>query len=424
MRGFLPSKIVAVLVLYTSIIAYPFIIHAQVDPGNTGTRKRENTPKLPSTKNNRPDPSKTRIPRVTLRTGALTVVAEPDAFVTLTPLERPELKKRETVAPDERAVSFEGLRPGRYHVRAELQGYRPDERDFDVKPNRVEELTLNLVPITYDVTLDLNTPTGKVMYSKGNEPSHIIAFRDKRAVLPALRPGTYKIEFEPDDASYLRRSVTIEVSAEKTNYSFALEKKLSVQEFSWASAADWSLPGVWVVDSGKLELNGKGVALPRSDSFRYYKDFELSVHVRMINGIAVSLAVHAKDPQNYYLIQLTGPNADEPYVLRGFVVRDGREQPFGRTQRIKHVADTIKPRKFFRVLMTMTNNVINVSVEDSDTGDLTRLNILTDSDNTFPIGAVGIAVRDNEKNEVEAFTVCPSQCLRPPSAGNTSGIIK
>jgi hypothetical protein len=255
------------------------------------------------------------------------------------------------------------------------------------------------------------------MYSKGNEPSHIVAFRDKRVVLPALRPGTYKLEFWPDDTSYQRREATIEVSAEKIKYNFILERKLSEQEFSWASAADWSLPGGWLVDSGKLEVNGKGMALPRSDSFRYYKDFELSAQVRMVNGVAVSLAVHAKDPQNYYLIQLTGPSADEPYVLRGFVVKDGREQPFGRTQRIKHVANTIKPRKFFRLLMTMTNNVIDVSVEDSDTGDLTRLNILTDSDNTFPIGAVGIAVRDNEKNEVEAFTVCPSQCLRTPRRG-------
>src|SRR5437588_596784 len=215
MTGFLPSKIVAILVLSTSIIADPLVIHAQqVDPGNTGTRRRESTPKTPGTKNIKSDPSKSRIPRVTLKTGALTVVAEPNAAVTLTFLGRPGIKKQETVASDEKAVSFESLRPGRYRVRAELQEYHPDERDFDVKANRMEEVTLNLVPITYDVTLDLNAPTGRVMYSKGNEPSTIIAFSDKRAVLHALRPGTYKLELWPDDVSYLRRSTTIEVSAE------------------------------------------------------------------------------------------------------------------------------------------------------------------------------------------------------------------
>ena len=296
MKGLLPSKLVSGLLLSASIVACSLVIHAQqTDPGNTGTRKRESTSKPPVIKNNRSDPSKRKIPTVTPKIGALTVVAETNAFVTLTSPGSPEFKKQKTVGSDEGAVNFESLRPGRYHVRAELQGYLPAEGDFDVKANKVETVKLNLVPRTYDVTLDLNVPAGKVMYSKDNETPRMIAFSDKRAVLPDLRPGTYKIELVPDDPSYLKRETTIEVSAEKTNHRFDLERRLSKQEFSWASAADWSLPGGWLVASGKLQVNGKGVALPRSDSFRYYKDFELSAHVRMINGVAFSLVVRAKD---------------------------------------------------------------------------------------------------------------------------------
>ena len=155
------------------------------------------------------------------------------------------------------------------------------------------------------------------------------------------------------------------------------------------------------------------MALPSDISYSHYKDFQLSTDVRMMNGIAASFAVHVVDPQNYYLVQITGPNADEPYVLRGFIVKNGVDQRFGRTIPTSQFSETLKLRKFFHVVLTMTDADITVRVQDSETGDLLKLGNLPDPSRTFRIGAVGIAAREGEQNEVSQFAICVSGCPNP-----------
>jgi hypothetical protein len=134
--------------------------------------------------------------------------------------------------------------------------------------------------------------------------------------------------------------------------------------------------------------------------------------VKMVNGVAASFVVHAVDPQNYYLIQITGQKADEPYMLRGYIVRNGSAQRFGRTIPISQFSETIKQGKFFQVILTMTGSEIVVKAQDSETGELLKLGILPDPSNSFRIGAVGIAARSNEQNEVSQFSICV-KCQNP-----------
>ncbi len=53
----------------------------------------------------------------------------------------------------------------------------------------------------------------------------------------------------------------------------------------------------------------------------------------------------------------------------------------------------------------MADNNVQVSVTDSETGALLPLGTLNDSNRNFSVGAVGIAVRDNEQNEIGRFIV-------------------
>jgi hypothetical protein len=138
-----------------------------------------------------------------------------------------------------------------------------------------------------------------------------------------------------------------------------------------------------------------------------------------MNGIAASFAVHVVDPRNYYLVEITGPNADEPYVLRGFIYKNGVAQRFGNRIPINQFSETLKPGKFFHVIMKMTEEddhrsaVVTVWVQDSETGDLRKLGNLPDSSRTFRIGAVGIAAREGQQNEFSAFTICVLGCPNP-----------
>lgn len=374
---------------------------------------------LPSTPPPPPAPprGKPAGPRVVTKTAyvkttSVTVIAEPNAHVTLTPLRRPASSKAGVVSADKRTVTFYDLPPGRYVVRAELDGHRPDEETFVVAAHRAHDVELSLPPITYDVTLSLNAPSGLVMYSRDDGPPLVATLRNGTALLPGLERGSYVVKVEPEDATYGPLQTVIVVPSQDNKFSRTLERRETTREFAGRSASDWKLPDGWRVNSLKLSAGGRGLALPSNDDFHYYTDFQLSTNARMINGVAVSLAVRVKDPKNYYLIQLTGRNADEPYVVRGFIVKDDVPQPLGGASPIRHLAETIKPGKDFHLLLTMKGSDINLSVEDSETGETITLGILSDSGNIFRIGAVGVVARAGEEFEVESFTVCTPVCRK------------
>jgi hypothetical protein len=349
---------------------------------------------------------------VTRDTGALTIIARPQATVEVENLKNGEVT-RAVLSGGERSIIFNDLRPGKYRVSAELVGYKPDQEEVLVVRGKPDKVELNLDPITYDVTIALNAPSGMVYYSKGNEEPDVKPFQNGTALLSDLTPGKYALLLKPDDVAYRQTRTSIEVAAENTRHSIKLDRRETEKEFSWGSAADWNLPGGWFVNSRKLlVVNGRGMALPRDDSFHFYKNFEISTSVRMVNGAGVSFAVRAENAKNYYLIQLTGAKAAERHMLRGYVVRDGVSQMFGRSIPIANVANSIAPGKFFRLLITMRGSDISVKVEDTDTGELLPLGTLSDADNTFRIGAVGLVARDDEQNEFEQFVVCTPKCTQ------------
>jgi hypothetical protein len=357
------------------------------------------------------------VPRIIVRTTyvkatSVLVVAAPGAYVTLTALRHPGNQKAETVATDKNSVTFYDMQPGAYLVRAELDGHVPDEEQLTVKPHRPHEVNLRLPPITHNVTLTLNAPSGLVMYGKDKGAPMVATIKDGTVVLPNLERGTYTLKIEPEDVSYAPLQTAIVVPSQGNKFSPTLERRETTREFAGRSDSDWRLPDHWQVASRRLAVRGRGLALPSNDDFHYYRDFQLSTNARMVNGVAISLAVRVKDPKNYYLIQLTGNDADERYVVRGFIVKDGVEQPLGGASPISHLAQTIKPGKDFHLLLTMKDNVITISVEDSETGETLPVGVLSDSGNIFRIGAVGVAARGNEEFEVESFTVCAAVCGR------------
>ncbi len=411
------SKVGVIVVALLLVFALSLIVHAQGDA--RGNKGRVNGPKAPPPVNSGPkviyrDRVVERIVRVTPTTGALTIVAEPGASIQLEYLTRGggvAEESKNIIPAGERSIIFNGLRPGRYRVVAELGGHQPADSPVLVKAGKYDKVELNLVPITYNVTVRFNASSGMLTYAKGGEVPRSVNFQNNKATLSGLTGGDYAIKIVPDDASYVPMSTSLTVSGESSK-SFDL-KRLESKDFLGSSGSDWALPGGWSFSSGKVIVKGSGVALPSDSSYHNYKDFQLSTDVRMINGVAVSFVVRGADSQNYYLVQITGPNADEPYVLRGYLVRNGLAQRFGRTFNVSQFSETLKPGKYFHVVLTMTGSEISVKAQDSETGDLLELGRLPDSSNTFRIGAVGIAARGSEQNEVAQFSICVSNCRNP-----------
>lgn|ERR1041384_55649 len=400
MRSPFPIRVVFTLALCCGLSA---LAYAQGDP-----HSRPTTPPRNGGVRTVYIQSPPKIVKVTPTTGALTVVAEPGAVIKVERISRGTVidSRQADIPAGEHAVIFNELKQGEYLISAALSGYKTDQKAKEVRPNTSDKVELNLIPITYDITINLNAGSGMV---KVGDAEVWMPFEGGRIQLPGMRPGKYELEIRPNDAAYQQLKTEIDVSAATRDFRRELTKRESTTDFLSGSAGDWTLPDGWRF-APNLRVKSRGVALPRDDSFRYYKDFQLSTSVKLLNRVAAAFVLRAQDANNYYLIQLTGPDADEPYRLRGFIVENGVPRRFGTTYPIRNIEDALKSDNFFTLSLTMKDNNIEVKVLDNDSNRFVPLGNLTDPNSTFKIGAVGVAARDNEQFEIGQFIICASVC--------------
>lgn len=369
-----------------------------------------------------------KVIKVTPTTGTLAVAAEPNATILVEPMGGGVAAKG-TVPAGERIFTFVDLKPGRYRVAASLdEDHRDDESEVVIRPGKASDLTLNLPLITYSVTISTNVNGGEIRYAlveskPGPNPGELIYtpvgktsiayIQNGRAVLSDLPPGTYGVDIRTEEVGYqtLLRRFTV---PGQTSYTVALEKKLSTSALSanWDTLkSTWDVPANWNVTPISLQVRGNGIAIPRNEDYRYYADFDLQSDLKLRNGVGASFVVRARDAQNYYLVQLTGPRAAEPYVLRGFIVSGGVRRNFGEPQSIRAFATTLNSSQPFTIKMKMRGNKLSVFLTDNETGLTQPAGVLTDPNSSFTTGAIGIVGGDNEEFEVASFIVC-QDCIK------------
>ncbi len=363
----------------------------------------------------------TRVERVTVTptTGSLSVAAESNATVLVEPIKIRNSQGQQGVVPSgERIFVFNALKPGRYRVAATLAGHHPVETDVIIAANKSQSATLNFRPILYSVTINTNVSAGELKYAPETQPLSNVVPIQNRSVQLNLPAGKYVIEVIPAEFGYETLRHTFSLTADQTVLDLPLKRiALTTDTLSptWTSAElqAWDMPAAWRADSKKnLLVKGPGVALPREESYRYYKDFRLSSSAKMLNGFALSFALRARDSQNYYLLQLTGEKSDEPYTVRLFVVKNGVEQRIRAIPIPRAGAKAMGAGQFFAVSIKMIDYAITVEIEDSETGAPYPLGVLTDPARNFAVGAVGIAGRNNEENVIGRFVVCTgNKCL-------------
>jgi hypothetical protein len=366
---------------------------------------------------------KTRVERVmvTPTAGSLSVAAESYATVLVEPIKIRNSQGQQGVVPSgERIFVFNDLKPGRYRVAGTLDGHHPVETEVIVAANKSQSATLNFRPILYSVIINTNVSAGELKYAQEGEPlSNVVPIQNKSVQLE-LPAGKYVVEIRATEFGYERLRKTFSLTGDQTVIDMTLRKTVLTTDTlspSWTAAElqSWDMPAAWRADSKKnLTVIGSGVALPRQESYRYYKDFKLSSSAKMLKAVALSFVLRASDSQNYYLLQLTGEKSDEPYVVRLFVVRNGVEQRIRAINipRSSGAAKAMGSGQFFAVSIKMIDFAITVEIEDSETGAPYPLGVLTDPARNFAVGAVGIAGHPNEENVIGRFVVCTGdKCL-------------
>jgi hypothetical protein len=349
------------------------------------------------------------------RPAVLTVLSTAQAQITISEISgrapnKITVVQQRTIPADAAPLRLE-LKPGRHLIRAELPGYEPRQEEIVLNQGKNDLLSLQLQPRTYQLRLKLNAASGEIRYGTPGEPAAgRRRFQQHRAVLPPLRAGRYAIEVLPDELIWQPFARELEAGPGLSlDHDFNLEPRrceIPINEV-WKSLADWEAPAGWRTGSEKLHPNGPGLALPRAAHYWCYADFELTSDVKLGNDHSVAFVLRAQDRQNYYLIELTGRLADEPYTLRGFPVRNGVPQPrLAGTNTIAAFAASLTGR-FFEVQIKATGHQFKVLMQDSQTGQVEPLGVLTDPERRFAIGAVGLAVQGAAQNEIGRFMVQP-----------------
>jgi hypothetical protein len=419
-----------ILLFSTVMFALGSLAYAQ--DITSGTRREEVNRPAKTTKPTSTTVTRTRTVYITknahptVTTGTLAVGALPNATVRLDPVKGGEALEGK-LPPTEKVFIFPPLKPGTYRLTAELEGHRSASQTIQIVANKNKPVTLDLAPILYTIRINTNVASGEVRYApvepymEGGEKKYkpigatrLAPIENRSAVLPALNKGTYGVDIRSTEPGYEDKLVSITVpddsNKEEINVDVALKFIRSTADFSGITSDQWDLPPGWSIDSYVLSTNGKGIAIPHAESNRHYTDFQLISDVRMVNGVAASFVVRAStNLENYYLIQLTGANAEEPFWLSGYVVTNATRERL-LSLPVKHLSTTLETNKDFRVSIKVKDNNIEVGIIDSETGKYFALGGLTDPNRRFSIGAVGIYSGDKEQNKFGTFNICSPEC--------------
>ena len=189
-------------------------------------------------------------PAFTKTTGALAVVSEPLATIFLQPVGATNYIDKAALPAHSSQAIFESLKPGKYKVAAELDGYADGEQEITVVANRIQPLELHLRPELYTVTVKTNVPTGDVKYrsSKGHDTPRFVRITNGKASINGLRAGEYEVDIKADDAAYETILAAIDVGKGQTEFPVTLKYALCEQIFSesWVSLSTWEAPSCQV----------------------------------------------------------------------------------------------------------------------------------------------------------------------------------
>lgn len=357
--------------------------------------------------------------------GVAITTVQPNADITLksAPGRKTYIQTKKTDSNG--VLNLENVPPGKYALTVSADGYVTEESDIDVMPQQLVTVPVNLAPITHDIFIKTNVKSGEVRYARiqkkaGSRPQGIggycmVPIQNGTAAVLRMQEGDYSLEVHPEDVEYktVSREITIsdealsktENASGQNEIPINLARTVSTEDFlaNWLPN-EWRLPATWKIDK-KVQVNGPGVALLQNERYNYYKDFELTTGVRSLDNKSASFVLRALDDQNYYLIQITGSAAAEPYLLTGYIVKNGKVAETLVPTSIKAYAASLGDRKYFNLTITAKGNVFRVRLEDTETGQSFVIGIIEDQNNTFPIGAIGIGSKDASRFEVNRFHI-------------------
>ena len=404
-------------------------VAAQIDEKGGGKPRRPSTPNTPARTVTRYETKvvvkKQTIVKYQKISGLVVTTVQPNAGIALESVNSKKQYKENKFTDSDGVLNLGNVPPGKYVLTVSLKGFVTEESEVEVQPQQLVTVPVNLAPITHDIFIKTNVPSGEVRYAPIQKQAKgglggvggycMVPIKDGNAAILRMQEGDYNLEVFPAEVEYQRISKEITVSEEalsktedafqKNEIAINLVRKISTEDFiaNW-QPGEWKTPSNWKIESKRMQVNNAGFALLQNERYNFYKDFELKTNVRSLDGKSVGFVLRAKDDKNFYLIQLTGAAAGEPYLLTGYIVKNGKVAETLVSSNIAAYKKTIGEQKFFNLNIAAKGNMFTVTLEDVDGGSYV-IGIIEDQNNTFPIGAVGIGTKDATRFDVNRFFI-------------------
>ncbi|MCI0663981.1 MAG: PEGA domain-containing protein [Acidobacteria bacterium] len=307
------------------------------------------------------------------------------------------------LSPENSTISLTKVLVGKYPLKVSKEGFLDYEKEIDVQPGSV---TFEPVQLAVAVaSLTLSSQPGARVYADGEYRGAILS--DGKLTIH-LFPGPRKIMVSKDGFQEWNKALTL--GSSPTTLDVNLIPVPISAEGSWEPANKESK---WFPKNSGWQFNKSG-ALIRGDKltlfdtelnsdYNYYQNVRLEFDVVFNNGKGVSWVVRAKDPDNYYLFELTGPTAGTT-VLNFYICQDGKLY-LKDSQRVVEKMDVKDDT--FHIIFSAQGNRFETKMNITSAPQEKPRWIGVFQDNTFSLGGIGFRGKDQSEALLQAFFVNP-----------------
>jgi hypothetical protein len=293
---------------------------------------------------------------------------------------------------------------GFYALRIEQPNFAPVSKDkVEVRGGADSFVTLRLEAATAEMTVA--TEPGTSVYVDNEFVGETTA--DGRLRRPSVKIGRHEVRLVKDGFEEFKQAYQFELGKPVT-VERALVPRATSAEFGddfGINLKKWAAPPTgWVRKAGRLEISN-AAAIGTASGYNY-RNFVMQFHLKLENGAGAAWAVRVKDPGNYYLFYLSGPQGLFPKRFNVYIVRDNKFDPQSPISSVPILQDLIAGSQY-TVEISVLGNKIEHKITPVATGVAEPLGFFEDSGNLFPIGSVGFRTVATEVFSVDDVFVQP-----------------
>lgn len=293
---------------------------------------------------------------------------------------------------------------GKHRVRVTKEGFADFSSEVDVLSGEASFVTARAE--VAQVTVNLAAPAGARVYADSVEKTSVPA--DGKVALQ-LPQGKHTLRVARDGYLEWSKEYFLTLAAGPVNERVELIPIPSSSEAIWQpseGALKWHPPASeWKFSASGALIRGDRPVLFDTESNResnIYRDFKLEFDIVFSNNKGVAWIARAKDPNNYYLFEISSPQSNPTFHF--YVCQNGKLE-WKDSQRIVEKIDA--KGDYFHILFEAKGNRFDtrLTIGSAPSAKPHLIGIFQDS--TFTYGGIGFRGKEQSEALLQTFFVIP-----------------